>query len=190
MVLNDTVFNKKVFPHQNYTPALVEELAILNDELWDEVLEIPSSPPTQQTSQPLGTPAQDTAAQTVIQRSNQQPQRNERLGDLVGYQTTAELSHCLHSQVDDSQENDKPSFSKAMKGANFEDWLIAMSDEFSLLQIHSVGRLVEPPPDANILPGMWRLKRKPDEFGRVSKYKARWVAGGNHQIKGIDFDST
>lgn len=65
-----------------------------------------------------------------------------------------------------------------------------MSDEYSSLQLHNVGKLVEPPPNANILPGMWRLKRKRDELGKIIKYKARWVAGGNHQIKGVDFDST
>lgn len=37
---------------------------------------------------------------------------------------------------------------------------------------------------------MWRLKRKRDEFGRITTYKARWVAGGNHQIQGVDFEST
>ena len=46
------------------------------------------------------------------------------------------------------------------------------------------------PEGANILPGMWRLKRKRDEFQRITTYKARWVAGGNHQIQDIDFDST
>lgn len=65
-----------------------------------------------------------------------------------------------------------------------------MSDEYTSLQLHNVGRLVEPPPGANVLPVMWRLKRKRDEFGKIAKYKARWVAGGNHQINGLDFDST
>lgn len=109
---------------------------------------------------------------------------------MIGYHTVSDLNHHPPSLTDDGPEHDEPSYSKAMKGPNRADWLSAMSEEFTSLQLHDVGKLVEPPPDANILPGMWRLKRKRDEFGRIIKYKACWVAGGNHQIKGVDFDST
>lgn len=37
---------------------------------------------------------------------------------------------------------------------------------------------------------MWRPKRKRDEFGRITTHTAWWVAGGNHQIQGSDFEST
>lgn len=77
-----------------------------------------------------------------------------------------------------------------MKGPNREDWLAAMTVEFTSHQLHAVSRLVKPPPDDNILPGMWKIEWKQDEFRQIAKYKARWFAGGNNQIKGIDFDST
>lgn len=37
---------------------------------------------------------------------------------------------------------------------------------------------------------MWRLTRKRDEHNRITRHKARWVAFGNHQIKGLDYEET
>lgn len=37
---------------------------------------------------------------------------------------------------------------------------------------------------------MWRLTRKRDEHNRIVRYKARWVAFGNHQVKGLDYEET
>lgn len=79
---------------------------------------------------------------------------------------------------------------KAMKGKHPEAWLDEMTQEFTSLQSHNVGSLVEPPHGANISPGMWWLKIKRDESQKVTTYKARWVADFNNQIQGIDFDST
>lgn len=113
-----------------------------------------------------------------------------RLGNLVAYHTTTERSTEPILLTDDGTDNDSPSFSKVMKGPHRDAWLQAMSREFSSLQDHDVGTLVKPPENANILPGMWRLKRERDKFGRITTYKARWVAGGDKQIQGINFDST
>lgn len=123
-------------------------------------------------------------------RPSQQRNPTSRLGNLVAYHTVSEAAVSPTTTDDDGMENDSPSYSKAMKGADRTSWLQTMSKEFSSLQAHGVGTLVEAPSGANILPGMWRLKRKRDEFGKITTYKARWVAGGNHQVQGIDFEST
>lgn len=99
------------------------------------------------------------------------------------------LSHVTTS-LDDVTDNDNLTYSQAMKSPNQESSLAAMACEFTSLQSYNVGTLFQPPPDAKILPGMWRLKRKRDEFNQFTTYKSCWVAGGNHQIQGIDFDST
>lgn len=65
-----------------------------------------------------------------------------------------------------------------------------METEFESLVSHSVGRLISRPKSANVLGGMWRFKRKRDASGNISKYKARWVILGNHQIRGIDYHET
>lgn len=77
-----------------------------------------------------------------------------------------------------------------MSGPDREEWRRAMEIEFDSLVSHSVGRLIPRPMSANVLGGMWRFKRKRDASGNISKYKARWVILGNHQIHGIDYHET
>lgn len=89
-----------------------------------------------------------------------------------------------------SQEHDHPTYNQAMQGPEAAAWRQACSEEFESLLQHKVGLLVEAPPGANILGGMWRLSRKRDEHNRIVRYKARWVAFGNHQIKGVDYAET
>jgi hypothetical protein len=85
-----------------------------------------------------------------------------------------------------SQTNpDEPTYRQAMASADREHWIAAMQDEINSLVQHNLGQLVELPPLAHQIGGMWRLKIKRDQFGEVIKYKARWVAFGNHQIPGI-----
>lgn len=89
-----------------------------------------------------------------------------------------------------SPEHDHPPHAQAMKGPDSAAWKHACKEEFESLLQHNVGTLVDPPAGANILGGMWRLSRKRDENNRIVRYKARWVAFGNHQIKGIDYADT
>lgn len=188
LVSNDTVFDESRFPLRENNESNSEELTTLNDPVWEEVWECPQPPST--STPPPPAPPVPADEPIPVRRSTRNVQPVDRLGDLVGYHSVAAVNSTPVSDNDDGTENDEPSYSKAMKGVNRADWLKAMSDEFTSLQTHAFGRLVEPPPNANILPGMWRLKRKRDEFGKIIKYKARWVAGGNHQIKGVDFEST
>lgn len=194
IVSNDVTFNEEVFPLRENDRAATEELTILNDESWDKAWESQVLNHPESIDQNHHHEEHQQRNLPPHQEVNRRPQRQrrqiEQFGNLIGYHTAADLTHTPPSPNDDGPENDEPSYSKAIKGPNQDDWMSAMSDEYTSLQLHSVGRLVKPPPDANILPGMWRLKQKRDEFGRIIKYKARWVAGGNHQIKGVDFDST
>lgn len=89
-----------------------------------------------------------------------------------------------------SQDTDHPTFSQAMASPDKAAWLKAMQEEFDSLNQHLVGTLVDPPPDANILGGMWIFNRKRDKHNRVVRFKAKWVVFGNHQIKGIDYNDT
>lgn len=69
--------------------------------------------------------------------------------------------------------NDEPSsFSIANK---YEEWRLAMSDEFTALQRQGTWDLVPLPSNKNAIGNKWvfRLKKGPD--GSVSRYKARLV---------------
>lgn len=89
-----------------------------------------------------------------------------------------------------TRDHDHPTYTMAVNGPDKQPWLTAMGEEFSSLIQHSVSTLVDQPPDANILGGMWVFSKKRDEHKRVARFKARWVVFGNHQIAGIDVHNT
>lgn len=125
----------------------------------------PSAPPQLSTEPPGPVPTRASSRQT------KQP-------DRYGFSATS------------GSDSDHPTYTQAMSGPDRLAWQNAMEEEVDSLLQHDVGSLVDPPPGANILGGMWVFNRKRDEFNRVTRYKARWVVFGNHQIKGLDYDDT
>lgn len=99
-----------------------------------------------------------------------------RLGNFVAHHTNTLCS-------------DKPTYKQAMASSDADEWRKAMKAEFQSLQDHDVGKLVPRPDNHKVIGGMWVLVRK-RELGVITKYKARWVALGNHQVEGIDFKET
>lgn len=163
IVSNDVVFNEQSFPLRSVDKATTEELTILNDEIWDEAWDSTVTNPQatveniEDTHLESDQPAHQTpdpAPRQTSRRSHRDRQPVEHFGNLIGYHTVSELHQDQPSGDDDGPENDEPSYSRAMKGANRADWIAAMSDKFSSLQLHNVGKLVEPPPEAKFLPGM------------------------------------
>lgn len=104
--------------------------------------------------------------------------RNVSVPDRYGFSATT------------GTDSDHPTYAQAMGGPDHLAWRKAMQEEFDSLLQHDVGTLVDPPEGANILGGMWVFNRKRDEFNRITRYKARWVVFGNHQIKGFDYNDT
>ncbi|TPX29969.1 DNA-directed DNA polymerase, partial [Synchytrium microbalum] len=82
------------------------------------------------------------------------------------------------------------SYKAAIKSDEATSWINAMSEEVSALVANDTWELVEAPRSARILPGKWVYTPKPDEYGIVTRYKARWVVQGNRQIDGVDFTET
>lgn len=71
-----------------------------------------------------------------------------------------------------------------------ECWVIAMQEELLQFQCNDVWELVSRPSDKNIVGTKWIFKNKSDDFGVVTRNKARLVAQGYKQVEGIDFDET
>lgn len=107
------------------------------------------------------------------------------LADLRG-----QRQHQINMDLPLWSDPDSPSYSEAMAGPDAQAWKHAMEEEFDSLMEHAVGTLVDPPPNANILGGMWIFNKKRDKHNRIVRYKAQWVVLGNHQIKGLDCNDT
>ena len=66
---------------------------------------------------------------------------------------------------------------------------MAMQEELNNFERNKVWELVERP-NTNIIGTKWVLKNKQDEHGVVIRNKARLVAQGYTQVKGLDFEET
>lgn len=81
-------------------------------------------------------------------------------------------------------------YKDAMKSVEAEKWKAAMHEELEALAKNNVWNLIESPNDRRIVDNKWTFKLKRDANGNVQRYKARLVARGFTQRKGIDFTET
>jgi hypothetical protein len=79
---------------------------------------------------------------------------------------------------------------EALNGPNGHEWLPAIKAELDVLEGHDTWRLVQRPTNQPVIPShfIYRTKRGPD--GNIVKRKARLVAGGHKQVKGVNYDET
>nr|GEV91942.1 hypothetical protein [Tanacetum cinerariifolium] len=88
---------------------------------------------------------------------------------------------CLLSSIEPAK------VAEALKDAN---WVSAMQDELDQFARFKVWRLVPRPEGKTIIKTKWIFKNKKDESSLVIQNKARLVAVGYCQQKGIDYDET
>jgi hypothetical protein len=69
-------------------------------------------------------------------------------------------------------------------------WQEAMNTEISTLQKMETYDEVLPPPNAHVITSCWVYLRKRNAEGEPTRYKARLVARGFDERKGIDYDET
>jgi hypothetical protein len=69
------------------------------------------------------------------------------------------------------------------------DWVLAMQEELNNFTRNEVWHLV-PRPNQNVVGTKWVFRNKQDEHGVVTRNKARPVAKGYPQVKGLDFGET
>ena len=83
------------------------------------------------------------------------------------------------------------SFKAAMKSNQKEHWYRACTDEINALKWNKIWRVVPRPNDVLVIQHKWvfDVKVNPDSLPpSVSRFKARLVARGDSQTKGINFD--
>ncbi|MBW0474965.1 hypothetical protein O181_014680 [Austropuccinia psidii MF-1] len=69
-------------------------------------------------------------------------------------------------------------------------WKEVMDKEFESLTSKKTGTLVPPLSTDKVIGGMWRLVQKKNKFGKILKYKARWVFFRNHQEHMVNYYET
>ncbi|KAL8116628.1 hypothetical protein AgCh_022974 [Apium graveolens] len=71
-----------------------------------------------------------------------------------------------------------------------ENLILAMQEELNQFEQCDVWELVKPLKNTSVIGTKWIFKNKEDEFGIVTRNKARLVTQGYNQQEGIDFDQT
>jgi hypothetical protein len=69
------------------------------------------------------------------------------------------------------------------------DWMMAMQEELNNFKHNEVWSLVERI-KLNIIGTKWVFRNKKDEYGVVTRNKARLVTKGYSQVEGLNFDET
>lgn len=95
--------------------------------------------------------------------------------------------HCYGAVISDTNPK---SFKKAMKSDDAELWMSACKKEIDAMLAKNVWTLVRRPKNVNVIRGLWLFKKKFTTEGKISKYKARFVAMGNTQKEGVDYGET
>ena len=80
---------------------------------------------------------------------------------------------------------DPSSFQEAVQEPT---WVDAMVEEYNYIVKNSAWEIVPRLVDKSLVGSRWIYKVKQDDDGSVEKYKARFVARGFSQIKGIDYE--
>ena len=88
-------------------------------------------------------------------------------------------------------------YTAAMKSLQADHWAQACNEEYQSLLANGTWTLVDPPPGALIIRNKWVFAVKttdvtlqPGEVPTIRRFKARLVARGDSQTKGINFDET
>jgi hypothetical protein len=69
------------------------------------------------------------------------------------------------------------------------DWIISMEEELNNFKRNEVWELVSIPKQ-NVIGTKWVFRNKQDEFGVITKNKARLVGKGYTQVEGLDLGET
>jgi hypothetical protein len=90
---------------------------------------------------------------------------------------------------------DPHSYNEATDSPYAEQWTEGMKAELATLEGHGVFgsgkvKLLELPVGRKALPRHWVFKAKRDDSGKVTRFKARLICGGNHHTEGINFSAT
>jgi hypothetical protein len=71
-----------------------------------------------------------------------------------------------------------------------EFWNKAMDEELDQIEKNDTWELVPRPKNNNVIGTKWVFRNKLNEYGHVTRNKAKLVCKGYAQVEGIDFEET
>ena len=101
-----------------------------------------------------------------------------------------QLFHALVSQAESDSNAEPLTVEEAKQSTHWPEWRKAMESEYNSLISHKTWVNSELPEGRKIVKGKWVFKVKRDQYGRISRYKCRYVAKGFSQVKGLDYQET
>jgi hypothetical protein len=114
------------------------------------------------------------------------PLRFHRIDSVIGPATPpGPIERELDERLLLASEAEPATFEEALR---YENWRLAMLDEFTSIEDNNTWVLVDPLPGVRAIGLKWVFKTKRDEARLISKYKGRLVAKGYVQRQGVDFD--
>ena len=111
------------------------------------------------------------------------------VGDEDADHATVGIEYAMAIVVENA-EGLTPTYEEARRRPDWPKWEVAIQDELNCLEKLDTWRIVEQPPDANVVDSRWVLRIKKNAAGEIEKYRARLVAKGFTQIYGVDYYET
>ncbi|KFM78223.1 Retrovirus-related Pol polyprotein from transposon TNT 1-94, partial [Stegodyphus mimosarum] len=118
-------------------------------------------------------PGNDSHEYSVQKRSARVTKPPEKIKDYVVYNVNEELPK---------------TYDEAVESVENKFWLHAMIEELSSVEANEAWELVERPTDKKVIKSRWIFSKRDENGNLETIYKARLVATGFNQRKGIDYE--
>ena len=175
-------------PEQVQPPALKNEEPVISENAKpSDLRDVKSAIP--QNVEAVGAPNEEAPVKRTYEDKFMEEVRN--LGPVrqrrkpIRFRDCDDDDDCL---LVNSMMEEPKTVHEALNGEQSSRWREAMESEYSSLLKNDTWDLVPPPEGKNIVGSRWVFKVKHDENGSVNRFKARLVAQGYSQVKGVDYD--
>ena len=178
--LNDAHFDDRPEPDEGEAPALPDVNPALPDTVGTPLPDaVPTPPPVPHAAAPIST------------RTFTRKGRGE-IGHPYWLNNTTLTAFPMPTQSYDlpTTLKDPKNYTEALKAPDAEEWKKAMRDEMESLHKMQTFHIKELPAGRKAVACTWVYRRKRDLQGVVVRWKARCVAKGYLQRKGIDYNDT
>jgi hypothetical protein len=123
------------------------------------------------------------------QQCEPSPKYNLRLTRASGDGWTAGSTAAIKSAISPNVQ-EPVSYKQALRSPQSEEWEAAIKSEYDSLVSRKTWTFVPCPAGRKLVDSKWVIKLKRDANGQIARYKARLVARGFTQDKGVDYHET